>query len=182
MEFPLRTDCALNIILIGMPGAGKSTVGVLLAKRLGYHFADSDLLLQARQERRLQEIIVADGLPAFMKIEEGVLCGLAGTRTVFATGGSAVYSDRAMRHLRALGQVVFIDIPVETLEKRVRDMDSRGVVIDPGETYTDLYQRRLPLYRQYADLSIDGQGCTADEIAKQIEQHVCGTEFQEHVQ
>lgn len=170
----MRRDCALNIVLIGMPGAGKSTVGVLLAKRLGYHFVDSDLLLQVGQRRRLQEIIVADGLAAFMQIEEKILCGLSGTRTVFATGGSAVYSDPAMRHLHALGTIVYLDLPAETLERRVMDMDARGVVIDPGETFADLYQQRTPLYRRYADLTIDGRNCTADEIAGKIEEHVCG--------
>ena len=170
----MRTDCALNVVLIGMPGAGKSTVGVLLAKRLGYHFVDSDLLLQAREGRRLQEIIVSDGLPAFMEIEEAILCDLSGTRTVIATGGSAVYSEAAMQRLKSLGCLVYIDVPVETLEVRVRDMDTRGVVIDPGETYRDLYQRREPLYRQYAGLVVSGQGRTADEIAHQIEDQVCG--------
>ncbi len=169
----MRTDCALNIILIGMPGAGKSTVGVLLAKRLGYHFVDSDLLLQAGEHRRLQEIIGAEGLSAFMAIEEAVLCGLTGSRTVFATGGSAVYSERAMLHLRSLGRIVYLDLPAEVLERRVRDMDARGVVIDPGETFADLYRRRVPLYQQYADLTIDGLNCSADEIARRIEDHVC---------
>lgn len=173
----MRTDCALNIILIGMPGAGKSTVGVLLAKRLGYHFVDSDLLLQAGERRRLQEIITADGLPAFMALEEQVLCGLDGSRTVFATGGSAVYSARAMLHLRALGRIVHIDLPADVLERRVMDMDARGVVIDPGETFADLYRRRTPLYQQYADFTIDGRDCTADEIARQIEECVCGAEL-----
>lgn len=170
----MRTDCALNVVLIGMPGAGKSTVGVLLAKRLGYHFVDSDLLLQAREGRRLQEIIVSDGLAAFMKIEEEILCGLSGTRTVIATGGSAVYSESAMQRLQSLGRLVYIDVPVETLEARVRDMDTRGVVVDPGETYRDLYQRRSPLYQRYADLVVSGQGLTADGIAHQIETQVCG--------
>jgi shikimate kinase len=157
-----------------MPGAGKSTVGVLLAKRLGYHFVDSDLLLQAGEQRRLQEIIVKEGLSAFMKIEEAVLRSLAGTRTVFATGGSAVYSERAMQHLRALGKIVYLDIPIDILEKRVMDMDARGVVIDPGETFVDLYRRRTPLYQQYADLTISGRNLTADDIARQIEESVCG--------
>lgn len=160
-----------------MPGAGKSTVGVLLAKRLGYHFVDSDLLLQARENRRLQEIIVADGLQAFMAIEEEVLCGLDGSRTVFATGGSAVYSDRSMEHMRALGLIVFIRLPVERLEERVRDMDVRGVVVDPGESYRDLFARRQPLYRKHADLVVEGEGLTADEIARRIEEEVCGAAF-----
>ncbi len=175
----MRTDCALNVVLIGMPGAGKSTVGVLLAKRLGYHFVDSDLLLQVREGRRLQEIIVSDGLPAFMKIEEEILCGLSGSRTVIATGGSAVYSESAMQRLQSLGRLVYIDVPVDTLEARVRDMDTRGVVVDPGETYLDLYRRRQPLYQRYADLVVPGQGRTADEIAHQIEEQVCGTGFLE---
>jgi shikimate kinase len=170
----MRADCALNIILIGMPGAGKSTVGVLLAKRLGYQFVDTDLLLQTRQNNRLQEIIARDGLATFKKIEEDVLCSLATTHSVVATGGSAVYSERAMAHLKHLGQLVFIDIPLDELLSRVNDMDSRGLVIGPDETYENLYNERQPLYRKYAEVTIAGAGLTVEAVAAAIEQQVCG--------
>jgi shikimate kinase len=170
----MRTDCALNIILIGMPGAGKSTVGVLLAKRLGYHFVDTDLLLQTRQQCRLQQIIARVGLLEFKRLEADVLCNLATTHSVIATGGSAVYSDRAMARLKKLGQLVFIDIPLEELLDRVNDMDSRGLVIGPDETYEHLYEERQPLYRKYAEVTISGGGLRVEAIAAAIEQSVCG--------
>ncbi len=170
----MRSDCALNIILIGMPGAGKSTVGVLLAKRLGYNFVDTDLLLQSQQESRLQEIIAREGLDAFKTLEEQVLTGLTTTHSVVATGGSAVYSEPAMTRLRELGQLVFIDIPLEELRGRVNDMDSRGLVIGPNETYETLYRERLPLYRKYAEVTISGSRMTVEAVAAEIENSVCG--------
>ncbi len=171
----MRTDCALNIILIGMPGAGKSTVGVLLAKRLGYHFVDTDLLLQTQQECRLQQIIGREGLAGFKELEASVLCNLEATRSVIATGGSAVYSERAMTRLKALGQLVFIDIPLDELLNRVHDMDSRGLVMGANETYQDLYEERQPLYRKYAEVIIPGGNLRVEEVAAAIEQSVCGT-------
>lgn len=170
----MRTDCALNIILIGMPGAGKSTVGVLLAKRLGYQFIDTDLLLQTRQQCRLQEIIGRVGLAGFKKLEADLLCDLATTHSVVATGGSAVYSDRAMARLKQLGQMVFIDIPLDELRDRVNDMDTRGLVIGPDETYEHLYEERQPLYRKYAEVTISGGGLRVEAVAAAIEQSVCG--------
>ena len=170
----MRTDCALNIILIGMPGTGKSTVGVLLAKRLGYHFVDTDLLLQTQQESRLQQIIANVGLEAFKMIEAEALCTLNTTRSVIATGGSAVYSALAMARLKKLGQLVFIDTPLAELLDRVHDMDSRGLVIGPGETYEHLYEERQPLYKKYAEITISGGGLKVEAIAAAIEQSVCG--------
>jgi shikimate kinase len=170
----MRIDCALNIILIGMPGAGKSTVGVLLAKRLGYNFVDTDLLLQSQQQCRLQQIIAREGLENFKAIEEQVLIDLTTTHSVVATGGSAVYSERAMTRLRKLGQLVFIDIPLKELLDRVNDMDNRGLVIGPDETYENLYRERLPLYQKYAEVTILGDGMTVESVAAEIEKSVCG--------
>ena len=170
----MRTDCALNIILIGMPGAGKSTVGVLLAKRLGYQFVDTDLLLQTQQQCRLQQIIARVGLAEFKELESDVLCDLRTTHSVIATGGSAVYSERAMARLKKLGQLVFIDVPLTELLDRVHDMDSRGLVIGPGETYEHLYEERQPLYKKYAEITISGGGLKVEAIAAAIEQSVCG--------
>ena len=170
----MRTDCALNIILIGMPGAGKSTVGVLLAKRLGYNFVDTDLILQSKQKCRLQDIISTQGLDNFKSLEEEVICNLATTHSVVATGGSVVYSAPAMKRLQQLGQLVFIDIPLAELLNRVNDMDTRGLVIGPGESYEELYNERLPLYKRYAELTVDGKSLTVESVAAAIEQQVCG--------
>lgn len=169
----MRTDCALNIILIGMPGAGKSTVGVLLAKRLGYNFVDTDLLLQAEQQERLQEIIARVGLKEFKRLEESVCCQLTTMRSVIATGGSVVYSEPAMNHLSKMGQIVLIDLPLDILQERVNDMDSRGLVIGPGESYENLYIERQPLYKRYAEVTVEGAGKTVDAVAAAIEAHVC---------
>lgn len=170
----MRADCALNIILIGMPGAGKSTVGVLLAKRLGYNFIDTDLLLQAKEQCRLQQIITRIGLEGFKNLEAETLCGLQTTHSVVATGGSAVYSEQAMDRLKELGQLVFIDLPLEELRGRVSDMDSRGLVIGPNESYDHLYRERHPLYRKYAEITISAAGLTAEAVAATIERSVCG--------
>ena len=157
-----------NLILIGMPGAGKSTVGVVLAKRLGYDFLDTDVLIQARQGRRLQEIIDSDGLAAFRQIEETALLSLDCRRTVIATGGSAVYSEAGMTALKKHGTIVYLDLPLEELALRVRDMDTRGMVIDPGETFSDLFTHRLPLYRRWAELTIDCRNQSVEELATEI--------------
>lgn len=170
----MRNDCPENIILIGMPGAGKSSVGVLLAKRLGYQFIDTDLLMQGEAHCRLQQIIVHHGLAAFKTLEEQVVRKLAPSRTVVATGGSVVYSDTAMAHLRDIGRLVYLDLPFEELLRRINDIDRRGLVIDPGETFADLYARRTPLYRQYAELTISCGGRNQEEIAAAIEEVLCG--------
>ena len=148
-----------NLVMIGMPGAGKSTLGVLLAKRLGMAFIDTDLLIQARAGRRLQEIIAGEGLAALAALEEQVLLDLATVRpTVIATGGSAIYSAAGMERLRRHGRTVFIDVPAAELEARLRDIDQRGLAIEPGESFSALFRRRHPLYLRYADLHIDGAG------------------------
>lgn len=170
----MRYDCPDNIVLIGMPGAGKSSIGVLLAKRLGYQFVDTDLLMQGEAHCRLQQIITNHGLAAFRNLEERVVCKLTPHRTVIATGGSVVYSNAAMTHLRQIGRLVYLDLPLEELQRRVRNMDSRGLVIDPGETFADLYARRTPLYRQFAEMTVPCGGRNQEEIAAEIEQELCG--------
>ncbi len=157
-----------NVILIGMPGAGKSTVGVILAKRLGCDFIDSDLLIQTRAGKSLQAIINKEGLDAFRRLEEEVLLGIGVDRTVIATGGSAVYSDKAMRHLKSTGPVVFINTPLQTLQSRIADMSSRGMVISPGESFAGLFVERNPLYRRYADIVVDDRDKTVEMIADEI--------------
>lgn len=151
-----------------MPGAGKSTVGVILAKRLGYDFIDSDLLIQTRAGKNLQAIINDDGLDTFRQIEEEVLLGVNVSRTVIATGGSAIYSQSAMRHLQNSGPVVFINTPLQPLQARIADMSSRGMVISPGESFAGLFVERNPLYHKYADLVVDDQGKTVEELSQEI--------------
>lgn len=157
-----------NVILIGMPGAGKSTVGVLLAKRLGLDFIDTDLLIQRRHGRRLQQIIDLEGLDRFLRLEEEVLLDLHAQGAVVATGGSAIYTESGMAALKGSGTAVFLDVPLPTLKKRIRDIDSRGLAVEPGETLVDLYRRRLPLYRYHADLQVDGSGKSAEEMAAAV--------------
>jgi len=157
-----------NLILIGMPGAGKSTVGVLLAKALSRDFVDTDVLIQAAESRRLQEIIDSDGLDAFLALEERHVLALELHGAVIATGGSVVYSDPAMTHLKRHGQVVYLKLPLPDLEARITDMDSRGVVIAPWQNLADLYHERLPLYEAFADITIDSAGLNQNQIVTRI--------------
>ena len=147
-----------NIILIGMPGAGKSTIGVVLAKALGYHFIDSDLLIQDAEEKRLFEIIDEVGIDGFLEVENRVNAGIQVHRTVIATGGSVVYGEEAMEHLKSIGTVVYINVPYEDLQKRLGDLLKRGVAIRKGNTLLDLYNERVPLYKKYADITVSEEG------------------------
>jgi len=165
-------DADENIILIGMPGAGKSTVGVVLAKRLGADFIDTDLLIQTRAGKSLQAIINEDGLDTFRRIEEEVLLDLNVAHTVVSTGGSAVYSPAAMTPLKRNGTIVFINTPLQTLQRRIADMESRGMVIKPGDSFAELFIERNPLYRKYADIIIVDQDKSIEEIAAEISEQV----------
>ena len=140
-----------DIVLIGMPGSGKSTVGVLLAKALGCLFTDVDLLISHRAKKPLQRILDEDGLEAFLALEEEVGSRLRAENTVIATGGSMVISDKAMRHLKTLGTVVYIDVPFEEIERRVTNIKTRGIVFHPNQTLADVYRERKPLYERWAD-------------------------------
>ncbi len=157
-----------NIVLIGMPGAGKSTVGVVLAKRLGYQFADSDLMIQEREGRLLHEIIEQEGDSGFLAIENDVNRSLQLEQTVIATGGSAVYGREAMEHLRAIGTVIYLKISYEELKKRLGNLKGRGVVLKEGQDLKDLYEERIPLYEKYADIVIDQDGRTIEETSRLI--------------
>lgn len=143
-----------NIILIGMPGAGKSTVGVVLAKKLGFSFLDSDLLIQDREKMLLHEIITQKGLDGFNQIENEVNASIEVTNAVIATGGSVIYGTKAMSHLKEIGTVVYLQLNYDELEERLGDLEERGVSIRPGMTLKDLYAERTPLYEKYADLII----------------------------
>ena len=143
-----------NIILIGMPGAGKSTIGIVLAKILGYEFIDSDLLIQKSEGRLLWEIIEQDGLKAFNAIEEKVNSEITVTHAVIAPGGSVVYGPKAMKHLSDIGTVIYLDVDYDLLEQRVGNLDRRGVVHKVDQTLRHLYDERVPLYKKYADITI----------------------------
>lgn len=144
-----------NITLIGMPGVGKSTVGVLLAKELGYPFLDTDIVIQSRVGKKLATIIAEHGIRYFKQLEEQFVCELNVARTVIATGGSVVYSERAMRHLKTNGVIVWLHLASEELRERLGDLQARGVVMAAGQTLEQLYRERQPLYASYADLTVD---------------------------
>ena len=144
-----------NIVLIGMPSCGKSTVGVILAKRLGFRFSDSDLLIQEREGMLLHEIIEKKGNDGFLSIENDVNKSLEVSKTIISTGGSVVYCDEAMEHLKNIGKVVYIDISYDTLVRRLGDYSHRGVIIKNGSTLYDMYCERAPLYEKYADLTVE---------------------------
>lgn len=147
-----------------MPGSGKSTVGVLLAKALGYLFDDVDLLISRRAGKPLQKILDEDGLEYFLRLEEQLGSTLDADRTVIATGGSMVLSEKAMAHLKSMGEVVFIDVPFNEIERRVTNIKTRGIVFHPNETLADVYRERLPLYERYADRTLHvGAGDTIED-------------------
>ncbi|MBN2716376.1 MAG: shikimate kinase [Deltaproteobacteria bacterium] len=149
------TNSEQNLILTGMPAAGKSTLGVLLAKETGRGFIDTDLLIQEREGRRLCDILIHDGVSALRAAEERSILQLHVCRTVIATGGSAVYSEQAMTHLKAGGPVIFLDIAYEVVSHRIGDLDQRGVARSPNQSLRDLFDERRPLYLKYADYIID---------------------------
>ena len=144
-----------NIALIGMPGSGKSTVGVVLAKRLGRRFVDSDLVIQERHGKLLHELITEHGVEGFWQIESNVNASLNLENSIIATGGSACYEPEGMQHLRDISTVVYLKLPYEEVEQRLGDLNARGVTLQPGQTLRDLYEERTPLYEKYADLIID---------------------------
>ena len=153
-----------NITLIGMPGSGKSTVGVLLAKSLGFQFVDVDLLIQQREGALLQELLDNRGVEPFLDAEEAAVRSLACTGAVIAPGGSAVCRAGAIGHLRALGRVVYLHVPLPELERRIHNITTRGIAMAPGQTLADVYAAREPLYRRYADLTVDvGEGRGLEE-------------------
>lgn len=144
-----------NIVLIGMPSSGKSTVGVILAKQLGYKFVDCDLLIQEREGKLLCDIISECGNDGFLKIENDVNASLNTDKTVISTGGSVVYCDEAMEHLKEIGTCVYINISYENLVMRLGDFSHRGVILKHGSTLLDMYREREELYKKYADITVD---------------------------
>ncbi len=157
-----------NIVLIGMPGVGKSTVGVILAKILGYQFIDTDLLIQKREGKLLRETIAEKGLEGFLEVENQVNSQLTAENSVIATGGSVVYGREAMEHLREIGTVVYLKLDYRKLKYRLGNIRNRGVVIKEGQRLSDLYNERVPLYEKYADVVIDENGCNIEKTVNKI--------------
>jgi len=153
-----------NIVLIGMPGAGKSTVGVVLAKSLGMRFIDTDILIQERTGRMLQEILDRDGPDAFGRIEEETVLSLHAERAVIATGGSVVCSEASMAHLKAGGVVVYLEISYDEMERRLKNITTRGIVLLPGQSLREMYDERVPLYERYADLTVASSGGDLESV------------------
>lgn len=165
-----------NITLIGMPGAGKSTVGIVLAKVLGYDFIDSDLLIQKEEGKLLWQIMRDEGISGFNEIEERVNSQIDVTHSVIATGGSAVYSPKAMEHLQSISTVLYLKVNYRTLQQRLGDLNKRGVVLKPGQTLQDLYKERAPLYERYAHHTVCVGGKTVQQAVEDIV-NALGTEI-----
>ena len=157
-----------NIILIGMPACGKSTVGVVLAKTMGKSFLDTDLLIQEREGDILQNLVDKLGYEHFVKLEEKAIETVKVVNTVIATGGSVVYSHIAMEHLKELGRTIYLKLPYEVVDERLHNISTRGIAMGKGETLKSLYEKRVPLYEQYADIVIEGENLNIEEIVEKI--------------
>lgn len=155
-----------NIILIGMPGSGKSTIGVLLAKMLGYGFVDTDLLIQHFEGKKLFEIQRDKGNDYFAETENRILSGVMARQTVIATGGSAVFGREAMEHLSSIGRVVYLKVSLRELRRRVKNFSTRGIMMKEGQTLDDIFSERSPLYEKYADITVN---CTGGSLQKNAE-------------
>ena len=157
-----------NIVLIGMPGVGKSTVGVVLAKVLGYQFIDADLVIQEKEKKLLCEIIAEVGAEGFIEVENRINSEILAEHAIIATGGSVVYGTEAMAHLKEIGTVIYLKLPYDTLEKRLNDIRGRGVVLKEGQTLRGLYEERVSLYEKYADIIVDENQLNVEETIDKI--------------
>ncbi|WP_425756497.1 shikimate kinase [Ihubacter sp. rT4E-8] len=157
-----------NIILVGMPSCGKSTVGVVLAKTVNKGFVDTDLLIQQREKKTLQEIINSSGNEYFHQVEESVLLDFEGEDCVIATGGSAIYFDRAMEKFKEKGVIIYLQVTLDTVFERLSNIKTRGVTLEKGQTLADLYEQRVPLYEKHADVTVVCDGCTVEEVVEKI--------------
>lgn len=157
-----------NIVLIGMPGVGKSTVGVILAKILGYQFVDADLVIQKEEGKLLKDIIAEKGTDGFIQVENRVNSNLQVHESVVATGGSVVYGTEAMEHLSEIGTVVYLKQSLRKLERRLRNIKNRGVVLRPGQTLKDLYRERTVLYEKYADIIVDESNLNVEQTVEAV--------------
>lgn len=161
-----------NIVLLGMPGSGKSTVGVLLAKRLGKRFVDTDLLIQEKEGRLLSEIIAEEGLDRFIEIENEVNCSVQAENSVIAPGGSAIYGKEAMEHFREMADIVYLKLSCQSIKERLGDLTQRGVVYRPGQNLEALYEERCPLYERYADHTVECDGRKIGETLEAVIQKI----------
>lgn len=157
-----------NIILIGMPAVGKSTVGVVVAKRIGYEFVDTDLLIQKQEKRLLKEIIEAEGNEGFLAIENRVNRDLQVENAVIAPGGSVIYCEEAMRHFKEIGTVIYLQAAYEDIHKRITNAKNRGVVLKEGQTLKDLYEERVSLFEKYADYTVSEDGLDLEETIERV--------------
>ncbi|MEN1681900.1 MAG: shikimate kinase [Planctomycetota bacterium] len=169
MKPPAKPPSRTNVVLIGMPGSGKSTVGVVLAKRLGLGFVDTDLIIQSRAGRTLQQILDSDGVTALRDIEAEAVTSFQPDRQVVATGGSVVYSDAAMRHLRGAGTLVWLEVDLATLERRVGDYSQRGIAKQPRQSFEEVFSERTQLYQQWAEIVVDAAGPTTEAVCERIQ-------------
>lgn len=157
-----------NIVLIGMPGAGKSTIGVLLAKAMNYDFLDADLVIQQKYNKKLYEIINDEGIEAFLKIEDETISNINVKGTVIATGGSAIFGENAMKNMKKDGVVVYLKLSCEEIVKRVNNIKTRGIAMSEGKSISDIYNERIPLYEKYADITIDAEGTGVEEAVSLV--------------
>lgn len=157
-----------NIVLIGMPGVGKSTIGVVLAKVMGYQFVDADLVIQEKEKKLLCEIIEEVGAEGFIEVENRINSRIEARHAIIATGGSVVYGTEAMAHLKEIGTVVYLQLPYEELSRRLKDIKGRGVVLKEGQTLYDLYEERVPLYEKYADIMVNESRLNIEQTIEKI--------------
>ncbi|WP_160036852.1 shikimate kinase [Paenibacillus sp. An7] len=158
----------MNIVLIGMSGAGKSTLGVLLAKALGMNYVDTDIVIQNQEERLLQDILAEEGVSKFMEIEERVVSGLELENSIISTGGSVIYSEKAMNSLKQDGQIIYLQLPYEELERRLGDITTRGIVIKEGQSLKDVFDERVPLYIRYSDTILDCSNKSIEDCVSEL--------------
>ncbi|MCH5190890.1 MAG: shikimate kinase [Oscillospiraceae bacterium] len=161
-----------NIILIGMPASGKSTVGVILAKTLGVGFVDTDLIIQQREKRLLQDIINTDGIEKFLDCEAAAVKTLDCDNCVIATGGSVIFRSDAMEHLKKNGKIFYLDVPLPEIKKRLNNISTRGIAAKKGETVDDIFNERSTLYEKYADVILSLEGCRAEQTVEKICKHL----------
>lgn len=157
-----------NIIFIGMPAAGKSTVGVIVAKRLGYRFIDTDILIQEQEKKLLKEIIAEKGIEGFLEVEDRVNAGVEAEHSVIAPGGSVVYCENAMKHYKEIGLIVYLQISFDIINRRIRNAKNRGVVLKDRQTFKDLYEERTALFKRYADVIVCEDGLSLEETVDKV--------------